>query len=104
MNEPANDNGKKPRKQRAKGLRAPNKKAEPREWASHQLGRAYTIVQRVLYTTHNWGAGNSSQLTDATINITAARMLFKEMAPDFKAPRKRRAKKDLTVSEDSSNI
>ncbi len=103
MNEPANDNGKKPRKQRVKGPKAPNKKANPGQWAAYQLERAGKIVQRINNVTAAW-PGRSEALTDALDFIELGRAEFAGMSNDFKAPRKPRAKKDLQVSEDSGTV
>lgn len=104
MNEPANDNAKKPRKQRVKGPKAPNKKAQPGAWAAYQLKRAYAIVSRINTTTSDWGAYDGDSLTVSLGAISRAADAFSGLSPEFKAPRRRRAKKNLTDSTDSSNI
>lgn len=102
MTEPANDNGKKPRKQRAKGPKAPNKKAQPREWAQYQLCRAMLIVERLKTITGEWI--DTQPLASVLSHMDEAFSSYGKLTPVFVAPRKRRAKKDLTVSEDSGTV
>ncbi len=104
MNEPANDNDKKPRKQRAKGPKAPNKKARPTAWAAYQIDRAYRIVRKVLISTDGWTIDAVPGLSGALSMLLDSEGAFRSLPDDFKAPRKRRAKKDLQVGTDSSNI